>query len=318
MIKKIISSLFTFAISFFCTFLVLHFAVYLLSLQTAWIPNIIIKSIEAFFNAQAIVWISLTIAFYSMLKELFYKTWLSKFVSISFAVAAFLLFWNYLPESMTRIKNIVDQAVMENAIEKASEQVIYEEAQIFEYEGLPTIQVLSHDSVEETWLNTVVDQAIRTQPAFMLEKCQSILLMDPEFFQAEEGYEKGSQIVGLASSADMTVKIMIQDFEANYIDSSMPEIVMEPIDYYRNTLCHELSHLIDYQEQYSQSFLSDDPDFQQLYKDYQYSINDYAATSLHEYFAESSKLYLRYPQYLINKNYSVFEYFQNLYRPYGY
>lgn len=318
MVKKIISSLFTFIISFFCVFLGLHLILYLIQLSSIWIPNIIIQSLQAFFTNSIIIWIALSLALYSMLKELFYKTWLYKFITMSFVIAAGLLFYSYLPQTITDIKNIVSKAVMENAIEKASEQLIYDEAEIFEIDGLPTIQVLSSKGVDEAWINNIVENAIRIQPAFMLEKCQSIVLMDAQFFEQEPGYEKGSQIVGLASSADMSVKIKIQDFESSYIDSSMPEVVMEPMDYYRNTLCHELSHLVDYQQAYSQNFISDDPVFQQLYQDHQYSINTYASTSLHEFFAESSKLYLRYPQYLIERNYAVFEYFQTLYAPYGY
>lgn len=223
--------------------------------------------------------------------------------------------YEHFPEAVEEVKIVAAKKATEDRVAEAEKSLEYPNAQKFEYAGLPPIQVVTETPVSQEWMDNIAYNAIAKMPRFLTEKAKAIVFMDEASFTPEREEFDIPDVVGLANSANMSVKILIQDFPGQYQDTAMPEYIMDPIDYYINTLAHELSHLYDYQYAYNQDFLSDKKEFQELYETYKDSLNDYASSGIKEFFAEASKLYLFYPDYLAGKSYPVYEYFDAMYRP---
>ncbi|WP_304645348.1 zinc-dependent peptidase, partial [uncultured Dubosiella sp.] len=218
-----------------------------------------------------------------------------------------------LPRWTAIAEDELRQQVRQTAMMEAQAQVDTLDAQVFEYSGLPTIRFVQTEPVSQEEADRFADTVVRALPSFLLERCTSIILMEDTFFFQEEPAKNHENMIGYANSADMAVRILRSDLTGPYIDLSMPDRVLQPQDYYIHALAHELSHIFDYQWAYNEVFLSDSPAFQSLYAAEGRSLNDYASTSVAEFFAEASKYYLLYPDELLEKAPQTFQYFQNLY-----
>lgn len=221
--------------------------------------------------------------------------------------------WIGYEYTYVKIKEELEEQYTQLAIEKAQSELEGIQAQAFTYEGLPLLRFVSDEVISQEVADHFAFSIVSAQPSFLLDKCTSILIMDERYFFEEETAKGNENIVGFASSADMAVRLLRNDQTGPYIDLSMPDVIMQPDDYYINTLAHELSHLYDYQYAYSQSFLSDDPMFETLYVREGDRLNAYGASTRAEYFAEASKYYLFYPEKLEASAPDTYAYFQELY-----
>jgi hypothetical protein len=248
--------------------------------------------------------------FSSLIRRL---AWLKLLLFIGMIAGLFSYSVSYL---YTKRESIQDFLSAQGQDLQQTTTVEYEDRQLYSYDGLPDIYVVPAGALSAQRVDEIVQAAIENQPDFLLENCSAIYLMDDEVFDQEQKDIGLENVVGLANSADMSVKILIQEFEGPYIDTSMPEYIMDPIDYYINTITHELSHIVDYQYPYNQSFFSDDDSFLLMYEEHKEHLGDYAASNAHEFFAESNKLYLVYPDYLMSLCPESYVYFQSLYANY--
>lgn len=234
--------------------------------------------------------------------------------SVIFLTGCIGWFLFQVPQLQETLRERTGEIIADRVGETAAADVVYEDAVQYSSDDLPLIQVLSTERKSQEWVNWVTTYAIEAMPQELLEKCSTIIFMDEEHFAQEEMNENLSNVVGLANSADMSVKVLIQDFDTQYIDKSMPEWIMDPIDYYINTISHELGHIYDYQYAYNQTFYSDEEEFQKLYELCKDDLNDYASSNAHEFFAEGTKLYFFYSSYLQEKSPSAWAYFDQLYQ----
>ncbi|MCI9041674.1 zinc-dependent peptidase [Dubosiella newyorkensis] len=181
------------------------------------------------------------------------------------------------------------------------EQGNQEYGQIFEREGYPSLVFMSDETISDEYVDSLIQDSLEKVPKEALNKVSAIRFMDEAYFRQEEITRQNPNVVGFANSADFSITILRNDRTEPYIDLSIPEKVMFPSDYYTDTLLHELGHIVDYQEPYSQHFLSENEDFQSLYDIEGSQLNAYGASSPAEFFAESYKYYLRYPDLMEEK-----------------
>jgi hypothetical protein len=278
---------------------------------SAWFEPEWIALLDEILSYEMILILSLICAAFVFFSSLIHRLrWLKLLLFIGLVAGLFSYSVSYL---YTKRESIQDFLSAQGQDLQQTQTVEYSDRQLYSYEGLPDIYVVPSGALSAQRVDEIVSAAIVNQPQFMLENCSAIYLMNDEVFDQEQKDLGLENVVGLANSADMSVKILIQEFEGPYIDTSMPEYIMDPIDYYINTITHELSHIVDYQYAYNQSFYSDDASFLSLYEEHKEHLGDYAASNAHEFFAESSKLYQVYPDYLRSLCPESYVYFQSLY-----
>lgn len=119
--------------------------------------------------------------------------------------------------------------------EEAYNQIVEEE--YLYYEGLPTIHIISGNSLKVGDVQKYVDQYIRTQPQFLLNNCQIIHICDPANFES------------IVTSNGMTYSDELGTVYAyaSYCDDSIT-LQVDPNIYkdQKSAVTHELTHLFDY------------------------------------------------------------------------
>lgn len=313
--KRLFKALTAFAAAALIVFFLLYFLLYgLEAFQIRLISGTLLTMLQSLFTVPVIFDFSLACGAFAFSSVLFERIRLLRnAATIAFIGVCAYGFIQQLPETTAAYTASIYEHAREDYVNEANEDIVRDNAETYYYEGLPLIQVISDDYYPAERIDYLVANTIAVQPEYLLEKCSSIIFLDEANFENEPDIVHLGSTVGLASSKDMTIRILIQDFDGPFIDSSMPEVVMQPDDYYVNTISHELSHLYDYQYAYSQEFLTDDPRFEALYEADPYLLGEYAGTSVHEYFAEASKYYHLYPNMLIDKSYSLYVYMDHLY-----
>lgn len=266
---------------------------------------------HAFLTPGCVIVIVALSGIYTFLTKLFEKCrFLNTLLSVCLLIGYGWIGYQY---TYVQIKEEIENQYAQLAMKKAQAELEDLSAQTFVYEGLPVLRFVSDATVPQEVADHFAFSIVSEQPSFLLDKCTSILIMDEHYFFEEETARENEKIVGFASSADMAIRLLRNDQTGPYIDLSMPDIIMQPDDYYIHTLAHELSHLYDYQYAYSQSFLSDNPRFEELYAQEGDHLSAYGASSRAEYFAEASKYYLFYPEKLKVSAPNTYAYFQELY-----
>ncbi|GJM57842.1 hypothetical protein EROP_15350 [Erysipelotrichaceae bacterium OPF54] len=231
---------------------------------------------------------------------------------IGAGMTAGAVYW-FGPSLYRTVYDSVENQKIAAAQQQAQESLAAMEAQIFEFEGLPPVRFVCDEEVSYEYVQHFAAALQERIPAYLFEKCTSIIVMDDTYFSQEDPARASDNVVGFASSSDMAVRLLRNDISEPYIDLAMPERVMMPDDYYANTLAHELGHLEDYQTAYGQEFLSDTPSFHSLYESEGGNLNEYGSTSSAEYFAEAVKYYVRYPQDLADKAPMTYSYYERLF-----
>lgn len=167
-------------------------------------------------------------------------------------------------------------------------------------EGLPPIVLKSNGKFNQVETNKLIDEAIRTQPAWLLSKAQTIVLYSEELWTS----------TGIAGFAEFDyfndVNTISNKVEINYHTKNPKE-----------ALTHELWHLVDYGVTINELYkYSNSPEFINLYNAAPSSIGEYAATNTKEFFADGGEMYISNPEQLQELNIDVYNFFNNNFSQY--
>lgn len=169
------------------------------------------------------------------------------------------------------------------AAEAEYNQII--EDQILYYDGLPPINLVSGNTFKKGDVETYINEYIRTQPQFLLNRCGMINLCTHDTF--------------------------IQYCNAYNMTTSLGE--------YGNTYAFaHSSHIFDfsYGNFYTWRGISDGATWQNLYSQYGSLISDYSNYSSSEGFADAAAMYVEHPEDLKQISSEVFNYINSLYQMY--
>lgn len=144
-------------------------------------------------------------------------------------------------------------------------------------------------------------------PKSYTEKCNKVYLMDKKIFTKKAkslGVEKPTKISGFASYEERYIYIQLKEGKS--------------IKSYTKTLTHELAHIYDFAESDSdgEGKYTSDTAFINIFQSNPNSISKYGLSNIEEFFAEASYLYFQKPDKLMQRNYQVYEYLNNLYQKY--
>ena len=160
--------------------------------------------------------------------------------------------------------------------------------QVLYIDGLPPIELRSGGTFKKGFIEDIINNNIKSQPDFLLNNCNLIILADDSHF------EKSEDIAGFALSYNMSIQIRVSTYGL------------------QNTISHELSHIFDY----ANNSISESNQFVELYNAKPISVSIYGATNQTEFFAEAGSMYINEPDTLKTNNIDVFNYFNQLYGPY--
>lgn len=183
------------------------------------------------------------------------------------------------------------------------------EDQVLYYDGLPAINLISNNTFRKGMVEDYINQYIRTQPQFLLDQCPMINLCSSECFIDQCNL----QGVGLdAKSFGETYAFALEETKNIFVQIPKDDEGQEyTTDYDKTTVCHELSHIYDYNHWISESY-----NWQVLYSQYASSISDYATADQWECFAEAAELYVNSPEKLQNKCMEIFNFINSYYQMY--
>ena len=162
-------------------------------------------------------------------------------------------------------------------------------------------------------VETYINEYIRTQPQFLLNRCGMINLCTYDtFIQYCNAYNMSTSLgeygntYAFAHSSNMNIFLQLN------IDGEDDS----PWQYH--TVAHELSHIFDfsYGNSYTWKGISDGATWQNLYSQYGSLISDYSNYSSAEGFADAAAMYLEYPEDLKQISSEVFNYINSLYQMY--
>lgn len=144
-------------------------------------------------------------------------------------------------------------------------------------------------------------------PKSYTEKCNKVYLMDKEKFVKKAKsleVEKATKISGFASYEERSIYIQLKEGKS--------------IKSYAKTLTHELAHIYDFAESESdgEGKYTSDATFINIFQSNPNSISKYGSSNIEEFFAEASYLYFQKPDKLMQRNYQVYEYLNDLYQNY--
>lgn len=191
--------------------------------------------------------------------------------------------------------------------EEAYNQIVEEE--YLYYEGLPTIHIISGNSLKVGDVQKYVDQYIRTQPQFLLNNCQIIHICDPTNFES------------VVTSNGMTYldELGTVYAYASYYDDSIT-LQVDPNIYkdQKSAVTHELTHLFDYASGngYVVHGISDSSEWQYLYQNYASCLGEYGASGSDEFFAEAGAMYVNNPKELMWINMDIYNFMNRIYQMY--
>ena len=197
------------------------------------------------------------------------------------------------------------------AAEAEYNQII--EDQILYYDGLPPINLVSGNTFKKGDVETYINEYIRTQPQFLLNRCGMINLCTHDtFIQYCNAYNMTTSLgeygntYAFAHSSNMNIFLQLN------IDGEDDR----PWQYH--TVAHELSHIFDfsYGNSYTWRGISDGATWQNLYSQYGSLISDYSNYSSAEGFADAAAMYIEYPEDLKQISSEVFNYINSLYQMY--
>lgn len=156
-------------------------------------------------------------------------------------------------------------------------------------------------------------------PDELLEQAAALYYVEDQAFEMSSYDGPSSQVFGFSNSGTMSSSIRLMT-DINYLEytqlKSGAYAFLDDPAFYKETIIHELSHLMDMKAGSSSTTYSDTEEFQALYQADPYSISGYGASNASEFFAEAAVYYYMYPELLETKNPDVFNYFEALYHHY--
>ncbi len=197
------------------------------------------------------------------------------------------------------------------AAEAEYNQII--EDQILYYDGLPPINLVSGNTFKKGDVETYINEYIRTQPQFLLNRCGMINLCTHDtFIQYCNAYNMTTSLgeygntYAFAHSSNMNIFLQLN------IDGE------DDRTWQYHTVAHELSHIFDfsYGNSYTWRGISDGATWQNLYSQYGSLISDYSNYSSSEGFADAAAMYVEHPEDLKQISSEVFNYINSLYQMY--
>ncbi len=155
---------------------------------------------------------------------------------------------------------------------------------------------------------------INALPETLTERAAGIYFVDEDEFQAnaagKQNIEDFAGYVRLEQSA-MYIK-MHDPAEADlylYVCHDGEQIPWGEAETYKETMIHELIHLLDIQYEGENVYLSNSKEWQDLFAKHQYDLSEYAATDPVEFFAEAGTYYFLYPDLLKQSAPDVYDWF---------
>ena len=149
---------------------------------------------------------------------------------------------------------------------------------------------------------------LKGQPSYLMNKCKEIHLQGSEKFvdgALKNGFNESTvkSIDGYLSPLEQIVflKVKIKDeYGPNASDKEKSRIIT-----------HELWHAYDWAYGDGESYFSE-LQMNDLYNQNPYSITEYGATDVEEFFAEGGAMYVNSPEELKEKNIDVYNFFEAL------
>lgn len=149
---------------------------------------------------------------------------------------------------------------------------------------------------------------LKEQPSYLMNKCKEIHLQGSEKFvdgAIKNGDDENTakKIDGYLSPLEQIVYLKVEIKDENGPNVSDEEKI--------KTITHELWHAYDWAYGDGESYFSE-LQMNDLYNQNPYSITEYGATDVEEFFAEGGAIYVNSPEELKEKNIDVYNFFEAL------
>lgn len=180
------------------------------------------------------------------------------------------------------------------------------EAQALTIQGIP-VYVEPDDNTTHGDVEFFLEH-LKEQPSYLMNKCKEIRLQGSKKFVAkalENGYDENTvkSVGGFVTNLEQIVYLKVE-----IKDENGPNVSDEDKS---KTITHELWHAYDWAYGNGESYFSE-LQMNNLYNQNPYSITEYGATDVIEFFAEGGAMYINSPEELKEKNIDVYNFFETL------
>ncbi|WP_286356535.1 anthrax toxin lethal factor-related metalloendopeptidase [Ileibacterium valens] len=170
-----------------------------------------------------------------------------------------------------------------------------------------TSETLNSEQLETT------RQFIESLPEILTQYSAAVYLMeDSLFLQNNSDIASLGEVFGVSSTLQAASCIRVIFDDANvlytYLKDGSTVFLNDPI-FFRETIVHELAHLLDYYSTGIQDLLSESEEFNQFYEEDPDLFGDYGASAREEYFAEASVFYFLYPDLMKQIAPDIYQFF---------
>lgn len=174
----------------------------------------------------------------------------------------------------------------------------------------------TEEGLDEQQLENIVT-FIRNLPPVLTQYAASVYLVEDQIFKNQNPeLEKSGEVFGVSSTAEASadIRVVFEDSSVlyTYLKDGTTVFLNDPV-FYRETIVHELTHLLDYYSTGVQELKRSSPEFTQFYEKAPDAFGSYGATAPEEYFAEAGVCYFLYPQMMKETSPEVYSFFERNY-----
>ncbi len=168
-------------------------------------------------------------------------------------------------------------------------------------------------SVDETSQQYLVD-LINGMPDFLTENAAGLYFVNEDQFRANAGDKKDiDSFAGYVRLEQHAMYVNMHDPEEFdkylYVTHDGRQLDWSDPEGYKETIVHELFHLLDIQYEGKDVFIAQSDEWQNLFNQYGTTLSQYGSTSPTEFFAEAGTYYYLYPELLRQKAEPVYQWF---------
>ncbi|MBF0578884.1 zinc-dependent peptidase [Erysipelotrichaceae bacterium RD49] len=157
---------------------------------------------------------------------------------------------------------------------------------------------------------------INGMPDFLTENVAGLYFVDEDEFRVNAGEKKDiDSFAGYVRLEQHAMYVNMHDPEEFdkylYVTHDGRQLDWSDPEGYKETIVHELFHLLDIQYEGKDVFIAQSDEWQNLFNQYGTALSQYGATSPTEFFAEAGTYYYLYPELLRQKAEPVYQWFVN-------
>lgn len=160
-------------------------------------------------------------------------------------------------------------------------------------------------------------QFIQSLPDVLTSNTAALYFVEDDLFlNQNDDLEHTGDIYGVSDVQNVAASIRLIHQNADQLYTLTKEgeqVILSNPDFYKETIVHELSHLLDLYSSGTGNLTSYSAEFRDLYEAAPDLLGEYGSTARTEYFAEAGVYYFLYPDRLKQLSLPLFEFFEARY-----